>query len=478
MKREFVINILLLFVINLLIKPLYIFGVEAAIQDSVGTEAYGLYFFYFNFVFLFQFINDPGIQNWNAQFVPKNRDIVSTHFVSLFQIKFLLAFIFLGLTSLTAYILGYHQLEIVFFISLNFILSSLFMLFRGIVAGLGFYRTDSLLSSLDKMLMIIILGYLIWFSDYKDQFDIKYLIYGQAISYLIATLIAYGIITIKIKPVFNIVKLTEFVKVLKASAPFVLIMLFMTTYNKMDGVMLGWLLNDNNYQTGVYAAAYRFYDAANMVGYLFAALLLPMFASKIDEKKILKELLDTGVRYTSALSLVVLAVVFFFGDEILKLLYSQYQPQFFESMRLLLMSYFMVSVAYIYGSLLVATGKVNNLNLLFGIGLIINIILCLTLIPEYKAVGASIATFITQTFVMSGQIYLVRKQMDITIAGSELLKLVFFSMSILGTFLVFTSLLNIEWYLILSLCILICVLLSFIFKIIDKKDLAIILSGK
>lgn len=66
-------------------------------------------------------------------------------------------------------------------------------------------------------------------------------------------------------------------------APYVLIMIFMTAYNKLDGVMLGWLLDDNKYQAGIYAAAYRFYEAANMSGYLFASLLLPMYASNIDQ---------------------------------------------------------------------------------------------------------------------------------------------------------------------------------------------------
>ncbi|MDV7402501.1 hypothetical protein RZS08_64360, partial [Arthrospira platensis SPKY1] len=61
----------------------------------------------------------------------------------------------------------------------------------------------------------------------------------------------------------------------------------MTAYNKIDGVFLGILMDDNGYQAGVYASAYRFYDAANMIGYLFAALLLPMFAAHMFDRGIL-----------------------------------------------------------------------------------------------------------------------------------------------------------------------------------------------
>lgn len=100
-------------------------------------------------------------------------------------------------------------------------------------------------------------------------------------------------------------------KVIKWSAPYVLILIFMTSYNKLDGVMLGSMLNDNNYQAGVYASAFRFYEASNMIGYLFAALLLPMFAANISDVKILEELKSIGLRYTAAIAMVLVFIIFF-----------------------------------------------------------------------------------------------------------------------------------------------------------------------
>lgn len=62
--------------------------------------------------------------------------------------------------------------------------------FKRVVAGLGYYRVDSLLSALDKLLMILILGYLAFISSYSQQFHIKMLIYGQGLAYLLACVIA------------------------------------------------------------------------------------------------------------------------------------------------------------------------------------------------------------------------------------------------------------------------------------------------
>ena len=51
-------------VLNLLVKPIAIFGIDAEVQDRVGTEDYGLYFALLNFSFLFNILLDFGINNF------------------------------------------------------------------------------------------------------------------------------------------------------------------------------------------------------------------------------------------------------------------------------------------------------------------------------------------------------------------------------------------------------------------------------
>lgn len=471
MKREFIINVILLLFINFLIKPVYIFGIDAHIQNLVGTESYGLYFYYFNFVFLFQFINDPGIQNWNAQFIPKNRTVVGVHLGSLLQIKLVLAVVFILTACLFALISGYSDIPLIFFLCINMVLSSLFLLLRGAVAGLGYYKVDSAFSALDKLLMIIILGYLAFISSYSHQFHIKMLIYGQGAAYLLSCIIAGLFLIRKISFDFSILTWAYFSKVIKWSSPYVLILIFMTSYNKLDGVMLGSMINDNHYQAGVYASAYRFYDAANMVGYLFAALLLPMFAANISDKKVLEELKNIGFRYTSVSALILVMSIFFYGQDILKFLYKDYQPEFYRTLCLLILSYFMVAIAYIFGSMLVAAGKVRNLNILFGSGLLINIILNVLLIPKFLAIGAATATFITQIYVMAGQIFLSEKETGVGISGKEIFQITKYAVVNITSFYIIQKILPFDWVYNLSLSILICLLLSFIFKIIDKREI-------
>lgn len=51
MKREFVLNLVFLLLINILIKPLFIFGVDLGVQNRIGAD-YGLYFALLNLAYL------------------------------------------------------------------------------------------------------------------------------------------------------------------------------------------------------------------------------------------------------------------------------------------------------------------------------------------------------------------------------------------------------------------------------------------
>jgi O-antigen/teichoic acid export membrane protein len=139
-------------------------------------------------------------------------------------------------------------------------------------------------------------------------------------------------------------------------------------------------------------------------------------------------------------------------------------------LKILIVSYVAVAVAYVYGTLLVAAGKIRNLNVVFGLGLLVNVVLNLVLIPKYQAIGAAIATMITQTFVMLGQIFLVDKEMYIRMSASDLKKPLIFILISTSVFYLVKQIFLGSWIYNLAASLLFCLLLSFIFKIIEKQD--------
>jgi O-antigen/teichoic acid export membrane protein len=478
MKREFVLNILLLLVINLIIKPVYLFGVEARIQNLVGTAEYGLYFDYFNFVFLFQFLNDPGIQSWNAQFVPKVRSQIGYHFPKILLIKIALAVIFAIVTVSVSRIFGYADSRLILLISINLILSALFMYLRGTIAGLGFYRTDSLLSSLDKLIMIVLLGYLAWFSDYRDHFAIDALVYGQMTAYILACTVALVVIWPKISDKDWHITRAYIKEKIGQFLPYTLVIFLVAGYSRLDGVMLGRLLDDNNYQAGVYATAFRFYDAAGMVGYLFAGLLLPMYASSLKQRDVINELVWAGLRFITVVAVVIVCALSFYSLEFMKLLYDEANQSFADVLVVLMASFFMVAMAYIFGTLLVAGDRVRNMNYIYAAGLVLNFTLNYWLIPEYFALGAGVATLLTQILILAGQVYFAKRYFAVFIP----LKYVFWILTYIGASVLIFGLIrhniNISWYWLLLCSISISLFLAFFMKIIHYNEIFRWVEGK
>ena len=94
MQKTFLSNLILIVVLNLLIKPFYILGIDAEVQNRVGAEIYGNYFALLNFSFLLNILLDFGITNFNSRNIAQNPQLVSKHFGKLLSIRFTLFFIY------------------------------------------------------------------------------------------------------------------------------------------------------------------------------------------------------------------------------------------------------------------------------------------------------------------------------------------------------------------------------------------------
>jgi O-antigen/teichoic acid export membrane protein len=169
--------------------------------------------------------------------------------------------------------------------------------------------------------------------------------------------------------------------------------------------MIERLLIDGNYQAGVYAQAYRLLEGFNMFGYLFAGLLLPIFSRMIKENKAISNLLRTSFNLLFIPSIAIALLSFQYSETIMDLLYVENIDSSAEIYGILMFSFVAIALSYIYGTLLTANGSLKELNLISALGLLLNLLLNLWLIPIYFAKGAAIATLITQAMVICCQVF-------------------------------------------------------------------------
>jgi len=407
-QKEFLKNIFFLLFINVLIKPFYIIGIDAQVQNKVGDSEYGLYFAIFDFCFLFQVILDLGIQNYNSKYVSENRESVSDHFAHIVGLKIVLLVGYFLAMFFAAALLGYpaSYFSLIGFMGLIMTFQTFYLYLRSHFSALGYYRIDTWLSIVDKVLMILFIGYLLY--GIGDISIFKFM-YAQIAALVIAVIVA----VILLRKKFSVgVKFspTRWKSTLKNSLPFALVFILMTLYTRMDGVMLERLVDDDTLSAGYYAKGFRLMDAANMIGYLFAMLLLPMYARLMHEKKSINPLLSMAAQIQFCITSIITISCWFYAEEILNLIYIKINQDIIQSFRYLMISFWTMAMSYIYGSLIIASGQLRELNRIFVAGIIVNWTLNMMLIPKYMAVGAAQATLITQVFVFIGQCGIVHNR--------------------------------------------------------------------
>ena len=478
MKRKFITNLLLLLFLNVLIKPFWIFGIDLTVQNMVGDESYGLYFSLLNFSMILNIFLDLGITSFNNKNIAQHRQLLKKHVSNIIGLKFLLAGIYAVISIVIALIIGYKdvQLHLLFFLIFNQFLISFTFYLRSNISGLHLFRTDSLLSVLDRTLMIAICSVLLFTNITRHEFRIEWFVYAQTAAYLITSMITFGVVlarTGKLKLQFD---RRFFMVFLKKSYPYALLILLMSFYNRIDSVMLERLLPDGKEQAGIYAHAFRLFDAASMFGVLFAGLLLPIFARMIQQK----EEIGSMVQF-SFLLLFVPAIVLsmssgFYDLEIMSLMRYSHPELSASIFRLLMVSFLGIATTYIFGTLLTANGSIRQLNWMALAGMGINVGLNLILIPHMQAYGSAWASLATQLFTALAQTILAVIFLKLNINYRVIGKLVLF---VAFVFLAGTLSKQISnWVLGYFVMISVSALFAFLIRLINLKALTQIIQNK
>jgi O-antigen/teichoic acid export membrane protein len=412
LKRDFLLNIVFLLLVNLLFKPFYIFGIDRTVQNLVGAPAYGVYFALFNFTFLFQILNDFGIQNFNARLIARQPHLLDQYFPNILTLKLLLAALYLLFMLLAAWAIGYTWalLPMLIMLCFNQILTTFIFYLRSNVAGLGWYRVDSLLSTLDRFLMIVVVGALIWVQPFGNVFRIEWLVYSQTLTLSITAFAAFAIVwqrlTLPFRWRFDGQMLRQ---ILRESYPFALVLLLMTIYGRIDAILIERLLPNGAHEAGIYAAAYRLLDAANALGLVVANLLIPMFARQTAQKTDIKPLLRLGVAVVMCLAIVLASAVWWQRTNIMQALYHETTAQSANILGVLMWSFVAISGNYLYGALLTANGDLMRMNRIFVIAIVVNVLGNILILPYYGALGAAIVTLMTEVFSWLAQVFLAKK---------------------------------------------------------------------
>ncbi len=400
MRKKFAFHLAVLIGANLLVKPIWIFGIDRVVQNKLGAAEYGTYFALFNYSLLFGMLLDLGLNNFNNRNISRSPARIHQYFGNLLMIKILLACMYFIATLGFAFFSGFSpvQFKILIWLLLNQSLLTLILFFRSNLQALQMFKTDSLVSVADRLLAIVFCSIMLLL--YEQQFTIVNFAVAQTVALACTALFAGAVVSFHAGLVFEFWSRKFVWKIIQSSAPYATLVLLMSIYNRIDAVMLERLLPETGAtQAGVYAAGYRIFDAANQFGFLFSALLLPMFAANFRKRINNKELFDFGSKMIGVFAVGISVFCFVWAEEIMQLLYHTNHASWVNVFRLIMLCFIPASLTYIAGTLATAHGSLIALCKISAVGMVFNIVCNFVLIKKMGAQGCA-ATALATSIIM------------------------------------------------------------------------------
>jgi len=463
---RFYSSLVLLIVLNAIIKPFWIFGIDREVQNAVGVAAYGSYFSIFNLSIVLGFLHDWGLTSfYNRHLAAKNEELAGNagNFVFL---KLLFTVLYLAIVFLVAFISGIRRWDILFYVTMTQSLASMFIFFRAIITAQQWFHTDAWLSVLDKLLMIIVCFPFLYFPAWIGGMSIERFLLLQMICTAAAMLITLVLLLTRHFH-FSFKTLWPGKHVFKAAAPFAVITLLMAFHYRFDGFLLERISGAE--EAGKYAGAYRLLDAANMIGYLLASFLLPYLARYQRDGKLMNQVILDVRHILIVFSVTVCCVVIFLAPWIQKALYNHNDQSYVEVMQWCIPTLICYSLLQIYSAVLLAAGHIVALNYITCGAVVINILTNILLIPEFGAKGSCIAALCSQFFCGTTAIWYARKKLSVPVHLRSILVYVF-----IGGITAAILYLGSEWmsnkFLAIAIASVIALILLWLTKLIDLKS--------
>ena len=151
-------------------------------------------------------------------------------------------------------------------IGFNQILIALILFIRSNLSALLLFKKDSILSIIDRLILILFCGYFLWAKKTNEIVTVEFFILSQTLAYLGTVIIGF-ILLIKYSKVPRIKWDTIFFSIIiKKSFPYALLIFLMSVYYYSDVIMVERLRGD--IEVASYAHGYRFFMAFNINFYI------------------------------------------------------------------------------------------------------------------------------------------------------------------------------------------------------------------
>lgn len=412
---------------------------------------------------------DFGLNILMTREIARDRTSAHRYIDNIFSIKFILILIVIPLTILIINMVGYSQktVNVIYILLLSFIFTTfstmLYSFFQS-YENLKYQSTSVILSS-----VLILFG--VFIAIYY-----KFNVVGIAFVYSVVALIIFIYNLIVSHKTFFLPRIGRdkaFCKnIIPLALQFGLISVFSTIYVWVDSLMLSFMQGPE--AVGLYNVSYRIVLILLFVPIVINTAIFPVMARLYESSKnSLRKIVSKYFKFMILIGIPLGTGTTILSNKIILLIFgSQYSPSI-PALQILVWATVFTFISAAFVQLFQSINKQMIVTKITFIGLVLNIILNLILIPKISFIGASIDTLITELtvailliIVADKTIYKIKREFL-----SDLTKIVISSL-LMGIFIwIFRDM---SLLILIPVAIALYLLISYKIKVINEEDIKII----
>jgi O-antigen/teichoic acid export membrane protein len=437
------------------------------IARTLGQSLFGTYSFVITFVALYSIFFDLGYETLLIKEVAKDKSNANKFLNNVIIIRVVLATIIFSSIVIMMNILNFPDSikNLVYIFGIAQVITSLSNLFKVTFRAFEKMHIEAIIT----IIMSII----------KCSLGLFVIFFGYGLMTLAFVFLYIAIVDIIVNLIFcekNIVKTTFefdrlfFRQTITKALALGAVTIFALIYVRIDTVMLEFM--KGSAVVGWYNAAYNLILGFNPIPVLFMSALLPLMSyTYIKSNVSLIYIYEKSFKFLLIFALPLTFGIFLLSDKFILLIYGN---SYVNSIGALQILSFDILLKFLYLCLwfvLISADQQYKLAFCAAGGALLNISLNLFLIPQYSLIGASIATIITETYILLIYLYLAHRS-NLKIP----LKTIFFKPIIacvgMGLFIYFFRGLNL--FLLIGLSVVIYFGIFFLIKGFSKEELSLL----
>ncbi len=392
------------------IALVFLFLAYTQLFRYLGPFGSGQYQFVLSYVLIFSTVVDFGIQQFMTKRMSEDEQNTKKYFHNFLCFEVIAALLLYALLLAIAYFRGFEPVvfKAVAITGLGMVANALTYPFLSVMTARQDLKKVAFINFLNSLVNITIIFLAIWLQKYIVFLASIQLVFGILDLILYRIFIKRHLPKPEILSAFKDFNWSIIINILKSAWPFAFLIGFSAIYNRIDIIIITSMLDYT--QTGLYTAAYKFFDLLNFFPASVSHVLFPVLAGLMAKNLIfdVKSTLETYLRLMFVMALPMAVGGMILSKQLMLLIAGQ---DFIAAAPVLSILIWSIAILFIYIPVnsLIISQLTKKAMVVTGANVFINIIGNIILIPILGIKAAAIMTVVSESIQGFFYFYFTRK---------------------------------------------------------------------